>query len=302
VKHSTLLLTALVAAAGPLAAIEGPAPRVIDDLKLMQQMRDGLGKLADDKKGTDPKKLQEAARKAPRVAKAAVTCADAGNSPAIYDDLVGSVAALSSVYKCGKCSKWHLSGSATTWCLAADGVFVTNYHVFESPKGAVMGVCTVDGKVAAVTEILAADRAADVCIYRVDGAGFRPLALAPPVPVGTKVRVISHPEGRFFFQSSGEIGRYHRRPGRGDTPASTWMSVTADFARGSSGGPVVDELGRVVGMVSNTQSIYYEASGKEPKGPLQMVVKNCVPVESIRRAAGLEQAKPAEVTADASRD
>jgi S1-C subfamily serine protease len=196
------------------------------------------------------------------------------------------VGALSSVYKCNKCSKWHLSGSATTWCLTADGVFVTNYHVFESARGVVTGVCMPDGKVAAVKEILAADRTADVCLFRVQGEVFQPLPLAGPAAVGTKVRVLSHPEGRFFFQTSGEVARYHRRPGRGKVAPSTWMSVTADFARGSSGGPVIDPAGRVVGMVSNTQSIYYESSGKEPKGPLQMVVKNCVPAEAIRCLAG----------------
>jgi S1-C subfamily serine protease len=137
--------------------------------------------------------------------------------------------------------------------------------------------------VAAVKEILASDRAADVCLFRVEGDGFRPLALGAAAPVGTKVRVLSHPEGRFFFQTSGEVARYHRRPARPRQPAATWMSVTADFARGSSGGPVVDAAGRVVGMVSSTQSIYYESSGKEPKGPLQMVVKNCVPSAAIRR-------------------
>ena len=67
------------------------------------------------------------------------------------------------------------------------------------------------------------------------------------------------------------------------------MSITADYAKGSSGGPVVDDAGHVVGMVSTTESIYYGSRAndpKDPKGPLQMVVKNCVPVEAIRHLAG----------------
>jgi hypothetical protein len=37
-------------------------------------------------------------------------------------------------------------------------------------------------------------------------------------------------------------------------------------------------------MVSNTQSIYYGPRGKDgdQQGPLQMVVKNCVPVKAVR--------------------
>jgi S1-C subfamily serine protease len=276
------LFGCLVALAfGPVAA-EPSSPRIIDDLQLMRQMRAGLGELADAKKGMNAKQLQEAVQKAPGSVSITLNAPSATNQDAPHDDLIGSVAVLSSVYKCGKCDKWHLGGSATAWCLTADGIFVTNHHVFEAARGDLSGICTVDGRVAAVKEILASDRAADVCLFRVDGEGFRPLPMGAPTPVGTKVRVISHPEGRFFFQTSGEVARYHRRPARAKQAPSTWMSITADFARGSSGGPVVDSAGRVVGMVSSTQSIYYESSGKEPKGPLQMVVKNCVPVAAIR--------------------
>ena len=61
------------------------------------------------------------------------------------------------------------------------------------------------------------------------------------------------------------------------------MSITADYAKGSSGGPVLNPAGEVVGMVSSTQSIYYESDNGQPKGPLQMVVKNCVPVDAVKQ-------------------
>jgi S1-C subfamily serine protease len=64
------------------------------------------------------------------------------------------------------------------------------------------------------------------------------------------------------------------------------MTVTADYAKGSSGGPVFNETGEVVGMVSSTNSIYTESGpGQDkmtPKGQLQMVIRNCVPADAIR--------------------
>jgi serine protease Do len=284
-RTSPIVSALLLLLAHPACASEPSLPRVIDDLQLMRLARAGLGELADAKQGLGGAKLKEAQQKAPASAEIAMPVASASPAEATYEDVIGSVAMLTSVYKCGKCDKWHLGGAATAWCLAADGVFVTNHHVFESASGDLTGICTVDGRVAPVTEILASDRASDVCVFRVGGDGFKPLALGQPAAVGTKVRVLSHPAGRFFYQSSGEVARYHQRPARGMVAASVWMSITADYARGSSGGPVMDSFGRVVGMVSSTQSINYKSSGKVPEGALQMVVKNCVPVAAIRKLA-----------------
>lgn len=259
-----------------VTALSADEPFVVDDTKLNKAFEAGIGAVADSKEHITADDLAKAVEAAPKSV-ASLSLPDA--SP---EDPATAVYLIGSVYKCGKCDKWHAGGIASAWALTRDGVMASNYHVFEKAKGAAMGVCDREGKTYPILEILAADKAADVAIFRVKADDLVPLAIGTPAGIGSEVRVISHPDRRFFTQTSGEVSRYHRQPARTDQPATVWMNITADYAKGSSGGPVIDEAGKVVGMVSSTQSIYYESNNGQPKGALQMVVKNCVPAAAIR--------------------
>jgi S1-C subfamily serine protease len=204
-------------------------------------------------------------------------------SPAdIYAKSKAGVLVLGGVYKCGKCAHWHVA-PASGFIISADGLAVTNYHVLEDASRSGFIAMTGDGRVAMVKEVLAADKVADVAIVKLEGEGFTPLPVAADAPIGSGVRVISHPDGRFFTLTSGIVSRYTVTPNHGQ-PADR-MCITADYAKGSSGGPVFDEKGRVVGLVSSTQSIYYnEENGRQRN--LQMVVKLCVPSRSVLNLIG----------------
>ena len=259
-----------------VTALAAEEPFVVDDSKLSKAFEAGVGAVADSKDHITADDLAKAVKAAP-TSVASLSLPDA--SP---EDPAAAVYLIGSVYKCGKCDKWHAGGIASAWALTRDGVMASNYHVFEKATGAAMGVCDREGNTYPIVEILAADKAADVAIFRVKAHDLSPLALGTPAGIGSAVRVISHPDRRFFMQTAGEVSRYHQQPARKDKPAAVWMSITADYAKGSSGGPVLDDAGKVVGMVSSTQSIYYESNNGQPKGPLQMVVKNCVPASAIR--------------------
>ena len=59
------------------------------------------------------------------------------------------------------------------------------------------------------------------------------------------------------------------------------VSITADFAKGSSGAGIFNDAGNLTAIVTSTRSIYYSKDDWDAKN-LQMVIKDCVPAESIR--------------------
>jgi S1-C subfamily serine protease len=113
--------------------------------------------------------------------------------------------------------------------------------------------------------------------------GLVPLPLfsqAPEPPVGTAISVISHPAGHFYSFTTGIISRYM------DVldPSGTYsaFAITADYARGSSGAPVMNQQGQVVGIFRSTESIYYSENRGQQRN-LQMVYKICIPVASLHK-------------------
>ena len=199
-----------------------------------------------------------------------------------YDELSGSVYLISHTYDCGKCDKWHLGGVATAWCLRSDGLMVTNYHVLDNDKGEAWAVCSRRGEVFEVVEVLAASKENDLVVFRVNGKGMKALRLGKTAEVGEDVRVISHPNRNLYMQTTGEVSRYFNEPRRGKT-GPVRMGITADYAKGSSGGPVMNARGEVVGVVASTNSIYYNRNKDGDATNLQMVLKNTIPVSALHK-------------------
>ncbi len=201
---------------------------------------------------------------------------------ALYAGAHQSVVTIGGIYKCGRCDKWHAS-TATGFVISANGAIVTNYHVVNTEEKETLVVMTADGYVTPVKRILAASERDDLAILKVDLEGLVPLPLFSGVrtaPVGTPISVISHPAGHFYSFTTGVVSRYMEVP----DPSGTFsaFSITADYARGSSGAPVMNQQGQVVGIVRSTESIYYSVD-KGQQNNLQMVYKICIPVASLHK-------------------
>ena len=207
--------------------------------------------------------------------------APAVDSAALYEQACKSVVIVGSAYTCPRCENLHVSG-ATGFFLTTDGAVVTNYHVIDQQDKRALVVMTRDGRVFPVVEALAGNEKSDVAIVRIEPvdhvgrkASFTPLRLAGGSRVGENIRVIHHADGRYYTLTQGIVSRRYTHH------ATPWLTITADYARGSSGGPLLDDTGRVVGIVASTSSVYYDEDDAGHGRNLQMVWKQCVPVENI---------------------
>jgi S1-C subfamily serine protease len=193
-----------------------------------------------------------------------------------YLDSRDSTVIIGGLYMCTKCDQWHCSVAAG-FPIAEPDIFVSNYHVFAGTNNETMVGMNFQRQVQPVTEILAASRAQDIAIFRIPGLKARPLALRDEAPVGSAVSLVSHPDMHYFAYSQGAISRYSRqaRPGGRDKVV---LEITADFAKGSSGAPILDECGNAVGMVALTRAVFHD---NEAYQSVQMVFKECVPASAI---------------------
>jgi len=114
----------------------------------------------------------------------------------------------------------------------------------------------------------------------VETSGLTPLPFATGSVVGEPVYVLSSPQQRLHAFTNGMISRYfiHREPGQKPV---TRVAITAEYATGSSGSPVFNSQGAVIGMISSTSSLSAETKPGNDHDTHQMVVRNCVPVEAV---------------------
>ena len=126
------------------------------------------------------------------------------------------------------------------------GLVATNAH---NLRGGEAGVTFADGRQAEGT-VAGVDVDGDLAVIHVDTGGAPAVEWAgSPAEVGAPVFGVANPGGsglRVTFGTVSSVGRPFRGPRGRRVPAS--VEHTAPLASGSSGGPVVDAAGRVVGI------------------------------------------------------
>ena len=134
----------------------------------------------------------------------------------------------------------------TGFLVKPDGVIVTNYHVIETGNVAV--VKFPGGTALPVDGVLAADKVRDLAIIKIHGKTFRTLSLgnSDQIQVGEEVVAIGNPLGLELTVSNGIVSGVRT----GEKEEGKLLQITAPISHGSSGGPLFNMVGEVVGITA----------------------------------------------------
>lgn len=155
-----------------------------------------------------------------------------------------------------------LEGLGTGFFIDDKGTLVTNQHVVQGAYRA--EVKTLDGLQFSVQNVLASDEMTDLILLQVDipEGNFQWLPVVGELPdLAEPIVVVGTPMGLEQTVSEGIVSGIREMPGIGQ-----FFQVSAPISRGSSGSPVVDGKGRVVGvatfMMVMGQNLNFAISGK----------------------------------------
>ena len=136
--------------------------------------------------------------------------------------------------------------------IAGHGSILTNYHVVAGASKTT--VTLKDGKVYDA-QLVGSDPSTDVAVLRIDAPAseLKPLPLgdSSKLQVGQPVVAIGNPLGYSGTETQGIISALHRdiqAPNGFAIPGA--IQTDAPLTNGSSGGPLIDSSGRVVGITS----------------------------------------------------
>ena len=137
-------------------------------------------------------------------------------------------------------------GSGTGFLISPDGLLVTNHHVIAEAKSIIAKA--ENGGLFPVVHVLGTDLANDLALLQIEGKNLSFLSLAPEgsAEPGTRIAVIGSPLGLEGTLTEGIVSARRRLL----KEKRDVLQISAPISQGSSGSPVLDSQGRVVGIAS----------------------------------------------------
>jgi S1-C subfamily serine protease len=139
------------------------------------------------------------------------------------------------------------NGSGSGWCLDTRHV-VTNHHVVSDSIDQVR--VRLPGQVEKTGRVLGSDAITDLAVIEVDNVGVEPFKVRPDLPLrGELSMTLGSPLGEFNESVSlGIISGLHRQIDMGTHKFEEAIQTDATINSGNSGGPLIDMVGRIIGV------------------------------------------------------
>jgi hypothetical protein len=160
----------------------------------------------------------------------------------IYKEFASSVVSIE-----GKNEKGVVAWTGTGFVVGADGVILTNYHVIRNSKEATTRLA--NGDAYDTVEVSDVDRRKDIALLKIKAVDLHPVRLgsSDAVQVGDTVYSLSNPLGVFDNTlSEGIVSGVRQMDGY------RLLQITAPISHGSSGGPLFNTKGEVIGITSQS--------------------------------------------------
>jgi len=136
--------------------------------------------------------------------------------------------------------------TGTGFLVSSDGKLITNHHVIEGAASAVAKA--ENGGLFPVEGVLADDPKNDLVLLKLRGKDlpFLTLSTNATIEVGTRIAVIGSPLGLEGTLSEGIVSAVRSL----FNDDQRWIQITAPISPGSSGSPVLDAEGQIVGVTT----------------------------------------------------
>jgi hypothetical protein len=212
------------------------------------------------------------------------TCAGQGQSPTrIYENAHVSVVVVVVLDQ-----ELKPSGQGSGFIIGKDRI-VTNHHVIDGAAAAL--VLFADGRTEEAEGIIADNATRDLAILVVKTGSRRPLKLGDELAVkpGDSVYALGAPRGLELSITNGILSGFR------DVDSQFLLQTTAAIAPGSSGGPLFDSSGLVIGvttsLLSDSPGIYFSVGARDVSR-LMRTTSIMVPLITSRKIESESRGEP----------